>query len=339
MLRRVKYLKKQDLIHLATIRGIVLNDLSLKNVLDALFKDIHKKNQTKLIDDLHKYYHKEKQTKLIEDLNKYYHKQKSKNIKEELYRNLQKSKNIQIINELKKLKRLKRSNLAKKENISQNEFDEIKRLSDLPTKILRKLVQLRNVQPTGLKRSELLYILMRTQKHHKEAEYLSYLQADHNNQINSMITKIKKFITELGMLLNKSEKDVIRKRLDEIVRKNPNKRQSKRLLEKLTKIYNDLKFKRDHINSAFDSSSYFGLKDLEYTFGDLDDYYKPILGKQSFEGNYQMYSSRGDKDRNMYITKYLDKIKLYSIALIDEKKKLSSQKIQLVISVNLIHLT
>ena len=185
MLRRVKYLKKQDLIHLATIRGIVLNDLSLKNVLDALFKDIHKKNQTKLIDDLHKYYHKEKQTKLIEDLHKYYHKQKSKNIKEELYRNLQKRKNIQIINELKKLKRLKRSNLAKNENISQNELDEIKRLSDLPTKILRKLVQLRNVEPTGLKRSELLYILMRTQKHHKEAEYLSYLQADHNNQINS----------------------------------------------------------------------------------------------------------------------------------------------------------
>ena len=52
-----------------------------------------------------------------------------------------------------------------------------------------------------------------------------------------------------------------------------------------------------------------------------------------------MYSSRGDKDRNMYIAEYLDKIKLYSIALIDEKKKLSSQKIQLVISVNLIHLT
>ena len=52
-----------------------------------------------------------------------------------------------------------------------------------------------------------------------------------------------------------------------------------------------------------------------------------------------MYSCRGDKDRYMYITGYLDKIKTFLMALIDEKKKSSSQKIQLVISINIIHLT
>ena len=30
LLKKVKYLKKQDLIHLATIRGIVLNEPSIK---------------------------------------------------------------------------------------------------------------------------------------------------------------------------------------------------------------------------------------------------------------------------------------------------------------------
>ena len=90
------------------------------------------------------------------------------NLKDKIYRNLQKRQNKQIVNDLKKLKRLKQSNLAKKENISRQELNEIRRLSDLPTKILRKLVQLWNVDSTGLKRSELLYILMRTQKHHKE---------------------------------------------------------------------------------------------------------------------------------------------------------------------------
>ena len=73
--------------------------------------------------------------------------------------------------------------MLKKENISQKELDEIKRLSDLPTEILRKLVQFRYVDSTGLKRSELLYILMRSQKHHKEKEYLSHLQADPNNEL------------------------------------------------------------------------------------------------------------------------------------------------------------
>ena len=52
-----------------------------------------------------------------------------------------------------------------------------------------------------------------------------------------------------------------------------------------------------------------------------------------------MYSCRGDKDRTMSISQYLDAVKSYLFALIDEKKNISSQKIQLVIAVNLIHLT
>ena len=119
LLKKVKYLKKQTLIHLATIRSLVFNQTSLDNILHVLFKNVHQKNQIKLIDDLHKHYQKKNQTQLIDDLYKYHHKYKSKNIKEELYRNLQKRKNIQIINELKKLKRLNNSNLAKKENICQ----------------------------------------------------------------------------------------------------------------------------------------------------------------------------------------------------------------------------
>ena len=211
------------------------------------------------------------------------------------------------MNDLKKLKRLKDSNLAKKENISKKQLDEIKRLNDLPTKVLRKLVQLRNVDSTGLKRSELLHILMRTQKHQKETEYLNHLQSEPVNDIKTMIIKIRKFIIKLGKLLNKSERNNIRKRLNEIDRERPNRRQKKRLLDELTKIFNDLKFKKDHINNACDSSSYYGLKDLEYTFGALDDYYKPVLAKESFDGNYQMYTCRGDKERTMYINEYLEK--------------------------------
>ena len=244
LLKKVKYIKKQDLIHLATIRGLLFNESSLDNILHVLFEDVHKKNQIELINDLHKHYHKKKYIKLIDDLHKYHHKHESKNIKEELYRNLHKRKNIQIINELKRLKRLKHSNLAKKENISQKELDETKRLSDLPTEILRRLVRLRNVDSTGLKRAEILHILVRSQKHHKENEYLSHLQADSNNEIKSMIIEIRKFITKLGMLQNKSERNNITKRLNEIDRERPNRRQKGRLLDELTKIFNYLKLKQ-----------------------------------------------------------------------------------------------
>ena len=178
---------------------------------------------------------------------------------------------------------------------------------------------------------------MQSQKHHKENEYLNHLQAEPNNEIKSMIIKIRKFITKLGMLRNKSERNNIRKRLNEIDRKRPNRRQKRRLLDELTKIFNDLKFKKTHTKNVFDSSSYYGLKDLENTFGNLDDYHKPVLAKDSFDGNYQMYTCRGDKEKAMYRTEYLEKVKPYLITLIDDKKTFS-HRIQLAIAINLIHL-
>ena len=110
LLKKVKYLKKSDLIHLLTIRGIVLNEYSLDNIIDAIFKDIHKK----------------KQANVVEDVYRHHHKQKLKNLKGEIYRNLHKKQNEQIIRELKEFKKLKRSNLIKKENISQEDLKEIK---------------------------------------------------------------------------------------------------------------------------------------------------------------------------------------------------------------------
>ena len=90
------------------------------------------------------------------------------------------------------------------------------------------------------------------------------------------------------MTLDKADKDEIRKRLDEIDRKTLiNRTEKTRLLNELSKIILDLEYKRKRIGSAYDSTDYYGLKDLEYTFGDLDDYYKPILAKK-------MYTCRGD---------------------------------------------
>ena len=111
MLEKVKYLKKRNLVHLATIRGLFLNETSLDYIWNSLFKDIHQK---KLID-----------------------------LKNELHRNIQKRTKDQIINEMKKIRRIKGSNLVKKENISQKELNEVKQLSDLPLKNLIKLAQLR----------------------------------------------------------------------------------------------------------------------------------------------------------------------------------------------------
>ena len=92
------------------------------------------------------------------------------------------------------------------------------------------------------------------------------------------------------MLLDKADRIIIKKRLKEIDKKTRISRtEKKKLHEELSKILLDLQYKRKYISFAYDSNDYYRLKDLEYTFGDLDDYCKPILAKESFNGNYQMY--------------------------------------------------
>ena len=95
-LKKLNIKKKQDLIHLATIRASVFNETSLDNILHVLFKDVHTKNQIKLIDDLHKHYHKKNQIKLIDDLHKHYHKKNQIKLIDDLhkYQNQHKSKSI-----------------------------------------------------------------------------------------------------------------------------------------------------------------------------------------------------------------------------------------------------
>ena len=57
-------------------------------------------------------------------------------------------------------------------------------------KLKKKLPQLRNIETTGLKRSDLIYILLSSQKHHKESEYLKYLLDDSSNEIKSKSNKM-----------------------------------------------------------------------------------------------------------------------------------------------------
>ena len=56
LLKKIKYLKKRDLSHSETIRGLVFDDSNIESILYALFNNIHKKKQNKLFDDLDNYY-------------------------------------------------------------------------------------------------------------------------------------------------------------------------------------------------------------------------------------------------------------------------------------------
>ena len=69
-----------------------------------------------------------------------------------------------------------------------------------------------------------------------------------------------------------------------------------------------------------DDFDYYGIRDIENLFYEFvkEDYYKPILVKSSFKGNYKYYESRGDKEKRLSVKQYLNKITPHLYDLIND---------------------
>ena len=66
------------------------------------------------------------------------------------------------------------------------------------------------------------------------------------------------------------------------------------------------------------------------------DYYKPILGKSGYNGNYVQYESKGDKI--LTLKEYLAPIEKYLRKLINYYKNKNEWKLQLIAEINFISL-
>ena len=67
-----------------------------------------------------------------------------------------------------------------------------------------------------------------------------------------------------------------------------------------------------------------------------EDYYKPIIPNGVFNNNYIQYESKGDKDKILRISEYLDMIRMYLVDMINDHKNQSEWKIQLSTEINFI---
>ena len=109
-------------------------------------------------------------------------------LKQEIYRNIQKRQQNKIDNELNKLKF---NELANKNNVNQDDLEKIKQYNALKLNILQKIVQQRNINTTGLKKKKITYTVIRSEKSHKEDNYIKYINKDTNNEIHNEINKIR----------------------------------------------------------------------------------------------------------------------------------------------------
>ena len=73
---------------------------------------------------------------------------------------------------------------------------------------------------------------------------------------------------------------------------------------------------------AYDDIKYKGIRSVRNLF-DLsidEDYYKPIITNGAFNNNYIQYDSKGNKDKILIISEYLDKIRPYLSNIINDHK-------------------
>ena len=88
----------------------------------------------------------------------------------------------------------------------------------------------------------------------------------------------------------------------------------------------------------YDDYEYKGIRDIKDLFKlSIDeDYYKPILVKSGYNGNYVQYESKGDKI--LTLKKYLALIETYLTKLINYYKSKGEWKLQLIAEINFISL-
>ena len=118
------------------------------------------------------------------------------------------------------------------------------------------------------------------------------------------------------------------------------KNEKEKIYDDLIKLANALDKEEKYKNINHDDLEYFGIRELEKLFGDIDndDYYKPVLVRSSFQNNYEYQEIRGDRDKKLSIKQYLYTVIPSLADLINNKKKndRAEWKIQLNMAVNFI---
>ena len=126
-----------------------------------------------------------------------------------------------------------------------------------------------------MSKKDIIYALIRSEAANNEKKYISYLNKDSNNDIHNEINKIRIQFFEISPYFNKKVLYDIRKRLYDIEKLTKiNRTEKNKLLKELNIISTDLEFKQKNMISDYRDFNYANIDDIEYGFGDIDNYYK-----------------------------------------------------------------
>ena len=255
-----------------------------------------------------------------------------------LYRHNSKQQSYATRRKLKKIY----PKFVKKQNILDNDLDKTTKLQNMSHEDLKKILR-RIKNHDTLPKEDLIYTLLRSEKHPKESNYEKYISNNTTDELKDKTNDIRTVLARLGDTVPKKDRDKIRKELYEIENKKiPTKTQKTRYYNYLIELENTLDKKDEYKYSDYNDLDYTGIRDIGNLFVNIDDneYCKPQLVKSSFENNYEYYQIRGDKDKKDTIKQYIYKILPELEKLINERKNnyKNEQKVQIIMGVNFINI-
>ena len=124
-----------------------------------------------------------------------------------------------------------------------------------------------------MSKGDIIYALIRSEPIINEKKYI----INSNNEINSKINDIRMQLFAVSPYMNKKEHSNIRKRLYDIQKIKIDRSLKNKLLKELNSISSDLKFIQKNMMSDYRDDNYANIDDIEYIFGDIDNYYLPIF--------------------------------------------------------------
>ena len=186
--------------------------------------------------------------------------------------------------------------IAKMQNLSQNELDQIIKMQNQSRDELEQIAKMRRIKNyEKMSREGLIIALLKWKD--------SLAELFEINFDNDRITGIKKILNELRDSLIKEFRKKIKKRLYEIEnQRNLSKLEKEEINEYLAKLERMFNKKEKYRYHDRDDPDYYGIRDIEVLFGEADenDYYKAILVKSAFKSSYKNMKAEETKTNNYW---------------------------------------
>ena len=143
----------------------------------------------------------------------------------------------------------------------------------------------------NLTKEDSIFSLLKSESNPAERSYMKSFNSSTSDdtcddEIKSKINNIRLIHSRLENIVNKNYRKEIKKELYEIEKKqNLSDNEKEKIYDYLVKLANTLDKKEEHKHGDHYNLDYFGIRELENLFGDIDNdgnYYKPVSVRNSF---------------------------------------------------------